>query len=128
MTGIGTIIAGIVGVGNIMTVVIKERTKEIVVRRALGATPFEIKRQVVLEALALTIISGLLGIISGGLILMLIDAQQSTAETAFLVNPSVSIPIVFLAVIILVVLGTLIGLIPAHNATSIKPIDALREE
>jgi putative ABC transport system permease protein len=83
---------------------------------------------VVLEAFALTIISGLLGIISGGLILLLIDAQQSTAETPFLVNPSVSIPIVFLAVIILVVLGTLIGLIPANKATSIKPIDALREE
>jgi putative ABC transport system permease protein len=59
---------------------------------------------------------------------MLIDAQQSTAETPFLVNPSVSIPIVFLAVVILVVLGTLIGLIPANKATSIKPIDALREE
>ena len=126
--GIATLIAGVFAIGNILLITVKERTKEIGVRRALGATPFEIKRQVVLEALALTIISGLLGVISGGLILMLIDAQQSTAETAFLVNPSVSIPIVFLAVIILVVLGTLIGLIPAHNATSIKPIDALREE
>jgi putative ABC transport system permease protein len=126
--GIATLIAGVFAIGNILLITVKERTKEIGVRRALGATPFEIKRQVVLEALALTIISGLLGIISGGLILMLIDAQQSTAETPFLVNPSVSIPIVFLAVIILVVLGTLIGLIPANKATSIKPIDALREE
>lgn len=126
--GIATLIAGVFAIGNILLITVKERTKEIGVRRALGATPFEIKRQVVLEALSLTIISGLLGIISGGLILMLIDAQQSTAETPFLVNPSVSIPIVFLAVIILVVLGTLIGLIPANKATSIKPIDALREE
>jgi putative ABC transport system permease protein len=81
-----------------------------------------------LEALTLTITSGILGIISGGLFLMLIDAQQASAETQFLVNPSVSIPIVFLAVVILVILGTLIGLIPANKATSVKPIDALREE
>jgi putative ABC transport system permease protein len=126
--GIATLIAGVFAIGNILLITVKERTKEIGIRRALGATPFEIKRQIILEALALTITSGVLGIVSGGLILMLIDAQQSTAETPFLVNPSVSIPIVFLAVIILVVLGTLIGLIPANKATSIKPIDALREE
>ena len=126
--GIATLIAGVFAIGNILLITVKERTKEIGIRRALGATPFEIKRQVVLEALTLTIISGILGIISGGLILMLIDAQQASAETQFLVNPSVSIPIVFLAVVILVILGTLIGLIPANKATSVKRIDALREE
>ncbi len=126
--GIATLIAGVFAIGNILLITVKERTKEIGVRRALGATPFEIKRQVVLESLALTITSGLLGIISGGLILILLHSQQSSAETPFLVNPSVSIPIVFLAVFILVILGTLIGLIPANKATSIKPIDALREE
>ena len=69
-----------------------------------------------------------MGIISGGLILMVIDSAFGQGEDAALVNASVSIPIVWLALGILIVLGTLIGLIPAHKATSVKPIDALREE
>ena len=123
-----TIIAGIVGISNIMMIVVKERTKEIGVRRALGATPFEIKRQIVVEAVFLTILAGLLGIISGGWILILIDTFWGQGDDAALVNASVSIAVVFIALIILVILGTLIGLIPAFKATSIKPIEALREE
>ncbi|QXP60186.1 ABC transporter permease [Olleya sp. HaHaR_3_96] len=126
--GIATLFAGVFAIGNILLITVRERTKEIGVRRALGATPFEIKRQVVLEAVFITLIAGLLGIITGGLILMLVDSLFGQGPEAVLVNASVSITVVFIALTILIVLGTLIGLIPAFKATSIKPIDALREE
>jgi putative ABC transport system permease protein len=126
--GIATLIAGVFAIGNILLITVKERTKEIGVRRALGATPFEIKRQIVVEAVFLTMISGLLGIISGGWILIFIDRAWGQGDDATLVNASVSISVVFIALIILVILGTLIGLIPAFKATSVKPIEALREE
>ena len=73
--GIATLIAGVFAIGNILLITVKERTKEIGIRRALGATPFEIKRQIVMESVTLTLVAGLLGIISGGLILMFIDAH-----------------------------------------------------
>ncbi|MGB0896057.1 MAG: ABC transporter permease [Flavobacteriaceae bacterium] len=126
--GIATLIAGVFAIGNILLITVKERTKEIGVRRALGATPFEIKRQIVMEAVLLTLVAGLMGIISGGLILMGIDSAFGQGADAALVNASVSIPVVWLALAILIILGTLIGLIPANKATSVKPIDALREE
>ena len=126
--GIATLIAGVFAIGNILLITVKERTKEIGVRRALGATPFEIKRQIVLEAVFLTIIAGIFGIISGGWILIALDSFFGQGSDSILVNPSVSIFIVFISLIILVVFGTLIGLIPATRATSIKPIEALREE
>jgi len=126
--GIATLIAGVFAIGNILLITVKERTKEIGIRRALGAKPFEIKRQIVIEALFLALIAGIFGIISGGWILILMDSLFGQGDDAVIVNASVSIAIVFLALLILVVLGTLIGLIPANKATSVKPIDALREE
>ena len=126
--GIATLIAGVFAIGNILLITVKERTKEIGVRRALGATPFEIKRQIVVEAVFLTLIAGLMGIISGGWILIWLDSAFGQGDDATLVNASVSIGIVFLALLILVTLGTFIGLIPAFKATSVKPIEALREE
>ena len=126
--GIATLIAGVFAIGNILLITVKERTKEIGVRRALGATPFEIKRQIVVEAVFLTLVSGILGIITGGWILIAIDNAWGQGEDATLINASVSIAVVFIALLILVVLGTIIGLIPAFKATSIKPIQALREE
>jgi len=126
--GIATLIAGVFAIGNILLITVKERTKEIGVRRALGATPFEIKRQILVEAVFLTIFAGILGIISGGWILIALDAAFGQGDEAVIVNASVSIAVVFIALIILVILGTLIGLIPAFKATSIKPIEALREE
>ncbi|MGB0185710.1 MAG: ABC transporter permease [Flavobacteriaceae bacterium] len=126
--GIATLIAGVFAIGNILLITVKERTKEIGVRRALGATPFEIKRQIVIEAVFLTMISGILGIITGGWILIIIDKVWGQGDDATLVNASVSIFVVFIALVILVILGTLIGLIPAFKATSVKPIEALREE
>jgi putative ABC transport system permease protein len=94
----------------------------------LGATPFEIKRQIVVEAVFLTLVAGVFGIITGGWILIALDHFFGQGPSAAIVNASVSIAVVFVALIILVVLGTLIGLIPAFKATSIKPIEALREE
>lgn len=126
--GIATLIAGVFAIGNILLITVKERTKEIGVRRALGATPYEIKRQILVEAVFLTLLAGFFGIISGGWILIALDTFFGQGPDAAIVNASVSITVVFIALLILVVLGTLIGLIPAFKATSIKPIEALREE
>jgi putative ABC transport system permease protein len=126
--GIATLIAGVFAIGNILLITVKERTKEIGVRRALGATPFEIKRQIVVEAVFLTLVAGLLGIISGGWILIAMDKFLGQGDDAVFVNASVSISVVLIALVILIILGTLIGLIPANKATSVKPIEALREE
>jgi putative ABC transport system permease protein len=126
--GIATLIAGVFAIGNILLITVKERTKEIGIRRALGATPFEIKRQIVVEAVFLTLLSGILGIITGGWILIVIDKVWGQGDEATLVNASVSIAVVFVALALLVLLGSLIGLIPAFKATRLKPIEALREE
>ncbi len=125
--GIATLIAGIFAIGNILLITVKERTKEIGIRRALGAKPWEIKRQIILESVFLTSIAGALGIIFGGLALMALDAYNS-GEGSVLTNPTVDIPVILIASTILIVLGTLIGLIPAQTAVSIRPIEALREE
>ncbi len=127
--GIATLIAGIFAIGNILLITVKERTQEIGIRRALGATPREIKQQIILESVFLTSVAGALGIIFGGLILFLIDHSSAvTGENPWLLNPTVNIPIILIAVFLLIVLGSLIGMIPATIATSIKPIDALRDE
>ncbi|PKH52031.1 multidrug ABC transporter ATP-binding protein [Tenacibaculum sp. Bg11-29] len=126
--GIATLIAGVFAIGNILLITVKERTKEIGIRRALGATPKSIRQQIVLESVFLTTIAGMLGIILGALVLFLIDAAFGQGPDATLINPTVNIPIILIAFTTLVILGTLIGLIPAHMATVIKPIEALREE
>lgn len=126
--GIATLIAGVFAIGGILLISVKERTKEIGVRRALGATPFLIKRQIIVESVAISLISGVLGIISGGLILMLVNKVAGQGPDAAMRNPSVPIGMVFFALLIVTVLGTLIGQIPATKATSVKPIEALREE
>ncbi len=126
--GIATLIAGVFAIGNILLITVKERTKEIGIRRALGATPWEVKRQIILESVFLTGIAGSLGIIFGGFVLMLIDATIGKGPDAALTNPTVNIPVIIIAALTLVVLGTLIGLIPAQTAVSIRPIEALREE
>jgi putative ABC transport system permease protein len=126
--GIATLIAGVFAIGNILLITVKERTKEIGIRRALGAVPMEIKRQVILESVFLTITAGMLGIILGGLVLILVDTLFGHGPDSTLTNPTVNIPVILIAFATLVVLGTLIGLIPAQRAVSIKPIEALREE
>jgi putative ABC transport system permease protein len=126
--GIATLIAGVFAIGNILLITVKERTQEIGIRRALGAKPSEIRKQIVLESVFLTTLAGSLGIILGGFVLMVVDHFISNAETPFLVNPTVNIPVILIAYGALVVLGTLIGLIPAQVAVKMRPIEALSDE
>ncbi|MFY0604235.1 MAG: ABC transporter permease [Flavobacteriaceae bacterium] len=126
--GIATLIAGVFAIGNILLITVKERTKEIGIRRAIGAVPASIRQQVILESVFLTTIAGMLGIIFGALVLFGIDAAFGQGPDPTLVNPTVNIPIILIAFTTLIILGTLIGLIPAHMATIVKPIEALREE
>ena len=126
--GIATLIAGVFAIGNILLITVKERTKEIGIRRALGATPKSIRQQIILESVFLTTVAGMIGIILGATVLKIIDTLFGQGVDATLVNPTVNIPIILAAFTTLVILGTLIGLIPAHMATIVKPIEALREE
>lgn len=128
IVGTATIVAGVVGIGNILLISVKERTKELGIRRALGATPGEIRGQIVLESVFLTLAAGVVGIILGALTLYGIDVATKGIEDFPYTNPTVPIPLVLGSLLIMVVLGTLIGLIPAQRAVSIRPIDALREE
>ena len=127
IVGIATILAGVIGIGNILLISVKERTKELGVRRALGATPAEVRNQIVMESVFLTVIAGILGIILGAGVLALINSLTKDIDFPY-TNPTVPIPYVIGALVIMVVLGTLIGLIPAQRAVSIRPIEALREE
>jgi putative ABC transport system permease protein len=127
VVGIATILAGVIGIGNILLISVKERTKELGVRRALGATPAEVRNQIVMESVFLTVIAGILGIILGAGVLALINSFTKDIDFPY-TNPTVPIPYVIGALVIMVVLGTLIGLIPAQRAVSIRPIEALREE
>jgi putative ABC transport system permease protein len=118
----------VIGIGNILLISVKERTKELGVRRALGATPGEVRIQIVLESVFLTLIAGVLGVILGAAALATINFfTQDLAEFPY-TNPTVPPLLVLGALLIMTVMGTLIGMIPAQRAVSIKPIDALREE
>ena len=125
--GIATILAGVIGIGNILLISVKERTKELGVRRALGATPKEVRSQIILESVFLTFIAGVMGIILGALTLSAVNNLTKDIDFPY-TNPTVPIPYVLGAMVLMIVLGTLIGLIPAQRAVSIRPIDALREE
>lgn len=123
--GIGTIIAGIVGVGNIMLIIVKERTKEIGVRKALGALPSSIIGMILQEAIFVTMFAGLFGLIAGLGLLELIGPQ---IQNDYLKYPQVNFNVALTTVFLLVFAGSLAGFIPAFRAVKIKPIDALRDE
>jgi putative ABC transport system permease protein len=127
IVGIATILAGVVGIGNILLISVRERTKELGIRRALGATPSEVRAQIIIESVFLTLIAGIVGIILGAFVLALLGYVFKDPLIPF-VNPTVPIKFILGALVLMVGLGTLIGLIPAQRAVSIKPIDALREE
>lgn len=130
---VGTLVllSGVIGISNIMLIVVKERTKEIGIRRALGATPGAIRSQILLEAIFLTITAGMFGIaVATGILFVInkvIDGMPNK-DTMMFANPSVDLSVVFFALIILVGSGLLAGLIPAQTAIKIKPVDALRTE
>lgn len=123
--GILTIIAGVVGVGNIMLIVVKERTKEIGIRKALGATPYSIIAMILHEAVFITLISGFIGLILG---LLLWAGIGPLVESDFFTHPEVDFNIALTTVILLTVAGAFAGFIPAYKAAKIKPIVALRDE
>lgn len=131
LVGMGTLLAGIIGVSNIMMVTVKERTKEIGVRRALGAKPVNIISQVMSESLLLTALAGLLGLSLGVFLLdvvnRVLESAGSTSDT-FFSNPEININTAIVATVILLISGLLAGLIPAWRAMQIKAIDAIREE
>lgn len=127
--GILILASGIIGINNIMLIVVKERTKEIGVRRALGATPWSVKGQILQESLILTILSGMVGVSFASLVIWAMNAiLDSVGPVENFANPSVSMQVVFVALFVLVVSGLLAGLIPANRATKMKPVDALRIE
>lgn len=128
VVGLATILAGVIGIGNILLISVKERTKELGIRRALGATPGEVRSLIIMESVFLTLMAGVIGIILGAGVLSIINKMTADTTDFPYTNPTVPIPLVIGALLVMVVLGTLIGLIPAQRAVSIKPIDALREE
>ncbi|WP_298541666.1 ABC transporter permease [uncultured Aquimarina sp.] len=125
VVGIGTLISGVIGIGNIMTFSIKERTKELGIRKALGASPKSIIAMVLQESVLITAVAGYLGLILGMLILKLIG---NSLEEFFILNPKVDTGVIVVATITLILSGLLAGYIPARRAAKIKPIIALRDE
>ncbi|MCF4100163.1 ABC transporter permease [Gillisia sp. M10.2A] len=123
--GICTIIAGIVGVSNIMLIIVKERTREIGIRKALGAEPLSIILMVLHESIFVTTIAGFTGLIFS---LALLEFVGPLIETQYIANPSVDFNVAVTTVVILVVAGALAGFFPAWRAARIKPIVALRDE
>ena len=127
IVGIGTLLAGVIGISNIMLIVVKERTKEIGVKRALGAVPAQIIGQIVLEAIFLTSISGYFGLVIGIGLLEALDSAIGNSGEMF-TNPTVDLSVAIKALSVLILSGAFAGLIPASKAVAIKPVEALRTE
>lgn len=123
--GLGTLLAGIIGISNIMVYIVKERTQEIGVRKAIGAKPRSIVTLIIQESIVITVISGLIGVALGVLTLKLIG---NSLEEYFIKDPSVGWLLITAAFISLVMSGLLAGFVPAYRASKIKPIEALRAE
>lgn len=127
--GILVLLSGIIGVSNIMLIVVKERTKEIGIRRALGEDPWSIRKQILLESIFLTLISGMAGISVGALFIYGINAiLDMSGPVDMFANPSVNLGVIVVALAILIISGLFAGFIPAQSAIRVKPIDALRTE
>jgi len=130
IVGTATLLAGVIGISNIMLVVVKERTKEIGIQRALGATPFRIMNNIMTEAIFLTASAGYVGIVLGVGVIELIKmiAAKTGSDNPFFTHAGVNLSIALMSLLILVIFGAFAGFIPAKRAISIKPIDALRDE
>jgi putative ABC transport system permease protein len=130
IVGIGTLFAGVIGVSNIMLIVVKERTHEIGIQRSIGATPWKVIGQILMESVTLTAMSGMIGLVLGVGILELINRQMASSgnEAEMFKNPGVDFSIAVTALIVLIFSGLFAGFIPARKAVSIKPVEALRAE
>jgi putative ABC transport system permease protein len=128
--GLGTLMAGIVGISNIMIITVKERTREIGIRKALGATPFKIVSTLLLESTLVTAIAGYVGLVCGvGLLELVAFALRSAgAKMPYFMNPEVDFQLAITAIALLVGVGVLAGLMPALRAAKITPIEAMRAE
>jgi putative ABC transport system permease protein len=124
--GVLTLLAGVIGISNIMLVIVKERTKEIGIRRSIGARPGNITAQIMLESLTLTFIAGWLGLVAGVATLEGINALQ--IDSGFFKEPEVDLRVALTALSVLIISGLLAGWVPARRALGIKPVDALRAE
>lgn len=127
IVGLGTLLAGAIGVSNIMLVTVRERTKEIGIRRALGATPRNIIGQILSESVVLTVLAGVTGIIVGVGILRATGVVLSQGDQ-FFKDPQISFTMAIVSLIILIVIGTFAGYVPAQRAMMIKPVEAISEE
>ncbi len=128
IVGLGTLIAGVIGVSNIMLVTVKERTKEFGIKRALGATPLSIILQIIMEAILLTSIAGILGLIAGVFAVEGINMMLQGSDGGMFANPEVKLDVALKTIAIMVVAGAFAGFLPANRAVRIRPIDALRTE
>ena len=130
IVGIGTLLAGVIGISNIMLVIVRERTKEIGIQRALGATPARIMTQIVTESVFLTILAGYIGLVMGVALVEFINyiLVNSGEPNEMFQRPEVDFNIALSSLLILAIFGALAGLVPARRAVRIKPIDALRDE
>ena len=128
--GLGTLTAGIVGISNIMIITVKERTREIGIRKALGATPFSIVSTLLLESALVTTIAGYVGLVLGVGLLELIGLalRSAGAQMPYFMNPEVDFRIAITAIVLLIAVGILAGLAPAVRAAKITPIEAMRAE
>lgn len=126
IVGIGTLAAGVIGVSNIMLVIVRERTHEIGIRRAIGATPVAVTGQILIEALLLTAAAGYFGLIAGMLSMDAVGGLLSGSESMFFKDPGVGIGTAAKTLLILVASGLLAGLMPAWRAVRIDPVEALR--
>jgi len=128
IVGIGTLSAGVIGVSNIMLIIVRERTNEIGIRRALGATPISIIGQIVTEAIVLTTIAGVGGLMIGAWLMELINYAivTSGAQPGMFANPGVGLTVALQSLVILILSGVLAGLMPAQRAVRIHPVAALR--
>ena len=121
--GIGTLVAGIIGISNIMVYIVKERTLEIGIRKAIGARPISIVVLILQESIVITVLSGIIGVILGVLSLRLIG---NNLREYFILDPNVGWGAIFSAFVCLVISGAVAGFVPAYRASKIKPIEALR--
>lgn len=128
IVGIGTLLAGVIGVSNIMLIIIRERTSEFGIKRAIGATPVKVISSVLSESVFLTLMAGNLGLMFGVFVIEMVNKLLENGDGEMFKNPEVDFKLAVVALIVILISGLLAGLIPSKRAVSIKPIEAIRTE